>query len=573
MPIIISLLVFSLLSYLQVSGQATYPQNYFRLPIDFTPSLSGTFAEIRSGHFHSGIDFRTGGVEGKPLYAAADGFVSRIRISPEGFGKAIYIEHPNGYSTVYAHIKNFVLHIQQYIINEQYKQESFDVNLFPPPNSIPVKKGEVIGWSGNSGSSGGPHLHFEIRHTGSQKPINPKMFGLKIKDDIPPVIQSLKVYPANRYSSINDQSQPLVFNVKGQNGNYAPDSPHPLNISGDVFFGLHAYDKQNHSNFRNGIAAMSIFVDGELTFSYRIDEFSFSETRFVNAVIDYEEFATSKRRFIQTRILPNNPLDIYPVANNGGIFTFNEKEKHSVRIVLEDAAGNEAALQLQVNSKPPSTKPVQNDDVENKIYFRFDQTNRFQNSEMIIEMPAYALYDNLWFRFAEEAPDENTITGIFHVHDINTPVHLNYLIAIKTDIPEQHLQSKAIVVRKDDDGEWVSEAGEYIDGFVTTSVRNFGAFSIMLDTVSPVIMPLNIADNKNIGGQQNIRIEVSDELSGINTYRGTMNGKWILMDYDPKNDLLIYQIDDRTIEGQNHFRLTVKDQAGNQAVYEASVIL
>jgi len=294
-PASTALFLFCFLLNIQLFSQPDYPVGYFRSPIDFTPSLSGTFAEIRSGHFHSGIDYRTQGVEGKPLYAAADGFVSRIRISPVGFGKAIYIEHPNGFTTVYAHVRNFAPLIQQYIIKEQYRRESFDVDLYPEPRSMPVKKGEIIAWSGNSGSSSGPHLHFEIRHTHNQNPINPKLFGFNILDDIPPVMQALKIYPANPYTTINGQAQSAVFDLDGGSGRFRLIQNQMINIAGDVAFGIQAFDKQNHSNFRNGIVVLNVFIDEEHVFSYRNDEFAFAETRYVNAVIDYDEFVRNRR--------------------------------------------------------------------------------------------------------------------------------------------------------------------------------------------------------------------------------------------------------------------------------------
>lgn len=569
--LIVTLLYVFLCSSTNLFSQTDYPQGYFRSPIDFTPSLSGTFAEIRSGHFHSGIDYRTQGLEGKPIYAAADGSVSRIRISPVGFGKAIYIEHPNGYTTVYAHVRNFTPQIQQFIVSEQYKRESFDVDLYPERNVFSVKKGEVIAWSGNSGSSSGPHLHFEIRHTHNQQPVNPKFFGLNIRDDIPPVLQALKIYPANAYTTINGQPQSLVFELNGANGEYRLKQDQQINIAGDVAFGIHVYDKHNHSNLRNGVAILNIFVDEECVFVYRVDEFSFSETRFVNAVIDYEEQIRNKRRFIQTRILPNNPLKIYPIAENGGIFTFPDDKNHAVRIEVEDALGNKATLEFSVSASMPALIPLTRIDTHNKTLFRHDQINRYQTSNILIELPVNALYEDIWFGLSENEQVTGTLAPLYHVHDIYTPVHRNYLLAIKPENIENRLRNKVIVVRQDDKEEWSSEGGTYKDGFVTTSTRSFGIFSVMMDTIAPQIKPVNISNNKNISQQKEIRININDELSGVKSYRGTMNGKWILMDYDPKTELLVYEIDERTSKGSNRFKLVVEDQVGNQAVYEATL--
>jgi hypothetical protein len=557
---------------LQLSSQTQYPANYFGSPIDFTPSLSGTFAEIRSGHLHSGIDYRTQGVEGKPLYAAAGGFVSRIRISPVGFGKALYIAHPNGFTTVYAHVRNFAPHIQQYILSEQYKRESFDVDLYPEPDKFPVIKGEVIAWSGNSGSSSGPHLHFEIRHTHNQNPINPKLFGFNIRDDIPPVMQALKIYPANVYTSINGSPESLVLDLAGGNERYRLIPDQTIHIAGEVAFGIQAYDQQNHSNFRNGVVGFNVFIDDEQVFACRIDEFSFSETRYVNAVIDYEEFVRNRRRFIQTRVLPNNPLNIYPVIKNGGIFSFSGTKNHKVRIEVEDAAGNLASLKFKVAASPPSLERLADKNINEKKRFRYNQINRFQTSDFMLEMQENALYEDIGFTFSEADPVSETLAKLFYVHDIYTPVHRNYTLAIKPENLDSRQQSKVIIVRKDDKDEWVSEGGQYRDGFVTTTTRSFGVFSLMIDTIAPQIRPVNISQNKNIAQQKEIRIRISDELTGIKSYRGAMNGKWILMDYDPKSELLVYEIDERTQIGANHFRLVVEDHAGNEASYEARLL-
>ena len=556
-----------------LTAQTQYPTGYFRSPIDFTPSLSGTFAEVRSSHFHSGIDYRTQGVEGKPLYAAAEGFVSRIRISPTGFGKAIYIEHPNGFTTVYAHVRNFIPRIQQYVVNEQYRRESFDVDLYPEPNTIKVEKGEIIAFGGNSGTSSGPHLHFEIRHTRNQNPVNPLLFGLNIHDDIPPVIQAVKVYPIGNYSTVNGQHNPVIFEATGNHGRYKLVNEKSIHVSGDFAIGIQAYDTHNHSNLRNGFKNLSIFIDNELSFQYRINEFSFSETRYVNAVIDYEEFMRSKRRFIQTRVLPNNPLNIYPVVSQGGVFSFAGQGNHKVKIEVKDASGNTAILQFKIATEQPTDFYATESRDDKRSHFRFDQVNRYQTELFVLEIPALALYEDLLFEFGMEESALETVAPLFHVHNIYTPLHRSLTIAIKPEIKNADHLGKALVVRMDDKGEWVPEGGEYIDGYIKASARAFGTFSLMLDTIPPVILPVNIANNKTLGNQNGIRMKISDALSGIKSYRGTMNGSWILMDYDPKNELLIYEIDARMQKGANLFRLEVEDMVGNRSVYEATLNL
>lgn len=555
---------------LQIKAQKEYPASYFRSPIDYTPSLSGTFAEIRSGHFHSGIDYRTQGVEGKPIYASADGYISRIRISSGGFGKALYVNHPNGFTTVYAHLRNFKPDLQKYVIAEQYKRESFEVDLYPDHDQFAIKKGEVIGWSGNSGSSGGPHLHFEIRKTSNQNPINPKLFGLKIHDDVAPVIQNLKIYPADEFAAINGKPRSLVLSVTTVNGIYQVNENKPISIAGKVAFGIQAFDRHNHSELRNGIASMQVFIDNEPVFTYRVDEFDFNDTRYVNAVIDYEELILNKRRFIQTRVLPNNPLKIYNTKNKG-VFSFSGNQTYEVRIEAGDIAGNKSSLKFKIIAAPASGTPLYQPDNSGKTRFYYSQANDFKTDDFSIELPANALYENIWFSYKEQEATAETVAKLFHVHDIYTPVHRNFTISIRTHIDKPELQKKAVVVRTDEKSDWVSEGGSYNNGYITASARTFGVFSVMLDTIAPKIVPVNIGKGKNISQQKDIRIKISDELSGIKSYRGTMNGKWVLMDYDAKNQLLVYEIDTRTVSGSNQFRLEVEDHAGNRKVYEANV--
>jgi hypothetical protein len=553
-----------------IFSQHTYPQDYFRSPIDYTPSLSGAFGEIRTGHFHSGIDYRTQGVEGKPVYAIAEGFISRISISPTGFGKAIYVDHPNGFTSVYAHIRNFPQPIQEYILREQYRRESFRVDLYPEPHGMKVTKGEVIAYSGNSGSSSGPHIHFEIRHTHNQNPINPLLFDLKIKDNIPPVIQNLKIYPADEFAVINGRNQEALLELNGANGKYWLTKDVPVLAGGRVYFAIQAYDTHNFSKLRNGISSMKVFINNSEVFSYSINEFAFADTRYVLAVLDYAEFIRTKRRFIQTRILPNNKIRLFTHDGNNGVFTFSQPGNYAIRIEAGDNSGNISTLNFRITATETLDYPVLAKENNNKKLFRFSQFNRFQSEDVYVEMPKGVLYDDIWFEFAKEtAGTSNLLTDIFHIHNIYTPAHRSFTLAIKAGSLDPALRTKAILVRQNGDGEWVSEGGTFSDGHVITETRTFGLYSVMVDTIAPEIRPANISSRTNISKQNDIRIRISDKLSGIKTYRATMNGQWILMDWDPKNDLLVYEIDERTTAGENRFKLIVEDNTGNTSQYEA----
>lgn len=566
------LLVFLLSNHSNLFAQNKYPQGYFRLPLDLTPSLSGTFSEIRSNHFHSGVDLRTQGAEGKPVYAIADGHVARIRVQPVGFGKALYIEHSNGYTSVYGHLRNFIPAIQKYVVAEQYRRESFDVDLYLAEDKFYFKKGDLIAWSGNSGSSGGPHLHFEIRKTSNQNPINPLLFGLDIRDNIAPVIQAFKVYPVNEYSTVNNSPDNMLFTVTANNNTYTINDNKPLMISGDVAFGVQSYDKHNASELRNGIVSFKVFIDDEQVFAYRVDEISFDETRYVNSVIDYEELIRSKRRFIQTRILPNNPLKIYSSVKNKGVFTFDENKEYKVVVELADVAGNKGVLKFLVIGKPPVHIPLNRNEHKNSVHFRWDRPNSFESETFNLEIPSGSLYENIWFTYKEERPKNGTFAKLYHVHNYYIPLHNSFTISIKTEGLSPALINKAVVARLDEKGQWVWEGGGYKNGFMTARSRNFGVYSVKVDTLAPKIIPVNIQNGKNISQQKTISLKISDSFAGIKSYRATMNGKWILMDYDRKNDLITYEIDDRTLKGNNSFLLVIEDNVGNRSEYKANLI-
>ncbi len=555
-----------------ILGQSAFPQNYFRIPINITPSLSGSFGEIRTNHFHSGIDFRTQSVEGKPVFAAADGFVSRIRVSPIGFGKAIYIDHPNGFTTVYAHVRNFKASIQQYIINEQYKREEFDVDLYPDKGSMAVKKGEIIAWSGNSGSSGGPHLHFEIRRTAGQIPVNPILFGIKVADKISPIIQRLKIYPADEFSSVNRIDAPQVFEVTGGNGQYRLIPENSLVLSGRAAFGIQCFDMHNDSSLKLGIAKMEVVINSQLVYSYIIDEFSFDETRYVNAIIDYEELIRNKRKFIQTRILPNNPLKIYKGAYQNGTFDFSNPVHYQIQIVVTDSHSNQSVLNFKATGDPASPQRISPPDTMGKKMFRFNQANIIREERIVIEMPPLALYEDSWIALSEKNQEKGTFSKVFDVHNPTTPVHRSYILRLKTNEMPERLRAKALIASKNNENNWGSEGGKFENGWVEATVRTFGTFAVMVDTIPPQITTINIQNGKDISNQKEIRIKIKDNLSGIRAYHGTLNGQWVLMDYDPKNELLVYVFDGRLKKGENRFVLKVSDFVGNISHYEAKLL-
>ena len=307
-------LLLILLAHLNFA-QNKYPQDYFRHPLDIPLVLSGTFAELRSNHFHSGLDIKTQQREGLKTYTAAPGYVSRIKISHWGYGKALYITHPNGYTSVYAHLQKFSPKIEAYIKQRQYEKESFTIELFPSAEELPIIKDEIVGFTGNTGGSGGPHLHFEIRDS-KERPMNPMLFGIDIKDTKKPKIVGIYAYPRNSISHVNNSNERVELRLIPQKtGDYNVEK---IKAFGKLGFGVITWDRQDLAANKNGVSNIQTFFNGNKNLEINFSRFSFSETKHLNRLIDYEYFKKKKSRIQKLFIESNNPLSLYQNADNDG---------------------------------------------------------------------------------------------------------------------------------------------------------------------------------------------------------------------------------------------------------------
>ena len=304
------LLIATLILGLNCFAQDSIPKNYFQSPLGIPLYLAGNFGELRSNHFHSGLDMKTQGKEGFKIYAAADGFVSRVKISPWGYGKTIYIDHPNGYTTVYAHLQGYKGDIAEIIKKHQHEVENWEIDWLPSDTLMKVKKGDVIALSGNTGGSGGPHLHFEIRETETEHPVNPLLFGFAIKDNIKPLIRSIILTPLNDTSYVNNKRKPQRFLVSGSAGSYKLKNETSINAYGEIGIGIETIDKLNGYGNRNGIYSIELLENSQTIFKSEMKKFSFDESRALNSLIDYEMFLRKKVRFQRSYIEPNNHLNI-----------------------------------------------------------------------------------------------------------------------------------------------------------------------------------------------------------------------------------------------------------------------
>ncbi len=562
-------LVLSLLQIVLHSLPAQKPPAY-RMPMDLPLHLSGTFGEFRTDHFHSGIDVRTAGVEGHPVYAIADGFVSRIAVSPVGFGKAVYINHPaTGHTSVYAHLQRFAPPIDKYVRDEQYRIERFAVNLTPDERQLPVKKGMIIGYSGNSGSSGGPHLHFEIRDAATQQILNPLAFGFEVRDTQAPVITRLAVYPESGRARVDGKASAYFVNPQLVRGVYQIPGNAVLQVSGSISFGLSAWDQSQGSTGRNGVYSIDFLVDSLPFFSFKADRFSFDDTRYVNSLTDYGYHFRNKSRIVRTKRDPYNKLRFlarYHLAD--GVFTPVAGKTHSVIALVSDFSGNRAELRFKIQGTEAATQPT-SDSILHDPLLPAGRQHVLNGKGFTVTIPENALYKDEYIGVVAK-DSKNYISDRLMVGNGGIPLHAAVSISIEP-YPTQIPRDKLLLARLEEGKNPVALQSTFENGRIKASSRVLGSFVVMADTIPPTARPLNFASGRLPDTLKTLRVEVKDDFSGIASIWPTLNDRWILMDHDPKNNLLIYEFDDRIKKGNNSLRIVVTDNAGNRRTLQLQI--
>jgi murein DD-endopeptidase MepM/ murein hydrolase activator NlpD len=552
---------------LSLSAQTTYPDQFFRPPLDLPMALSGAFGEIRANHLHSGIDLRTNQEEGYPVHAIANGYVSRIRVQAYGFGYALYIDHPNGYTSVYGHLKQYNDKITAWLLQKQYELEQFDVDLFPKPGELPVNKNDIVALTGSSGMSGGPHLHFEIRNTLTEYPINPLLFGYHLADTIPPHIKSLRIIPLKGRGRVNGKVAPLDLPVFRTNQNtYRVSSLHPIELSGEIVVGIDYEDFQNGNEIPTGVYSIGYYLDDLCYSSFKLETFSFSQNKAANSILDYAEIMKTGHRYVRSLVEPWNPLKIYDVVQDNGIFRFTDSQRHEIKIEVKDIQGNTSILTIPVKSKHVYIPPVIHTGFK-KIFYG-NKINTFETPNMKISIPKGALYDTLYFKYQVEKADKRLVSPVYSIQDKFTPVHLYYTLSIKTKPLPPELTEKTVMVQIDDDGSLSGSGGEWANGFQTAKVNVFGKFGVAIDTIPPVIKLLTNFNNKSYLESKVLQFRITDNLSGIKSFRGLLNGKWVLMSLDGKSSKLTLDLEGHTLPGENTLSIEIVDRVGNITIFE-----
>ena len=547
-------------------------KSIFISPLKIPQVLSSNFGELRIDHFHSGLDIKTQGVTGKEVVAAADGFIYRISVSPVGFGKALYIRHHSGYSTVYGHLDRFSADIEEYVKARQYENKNFTVTLYPGKEEFPVKPGDLIAYSGNSGGSGGPHLHYEIRKSDSEKPINPLLFEFGIADNIKPVIEKLVIYPINQHSLVNNRNSIRKINVLGGHGVYILPADNEISISGLAGFGIKAYDKLNDSYNRCAVYSIELSIDSISIFKYIMDGFPFTESRFINSHIDYETYMKDDIYIERTFVLPGDKLSVYKYVTKRGIFNFNDDKAHRAEIIVTDASNNKSSLSFLIKAQSENQKSVLPLIDQNIKVMPYDRTNKFSAENVSVNIPSGALYDTLYFLYKKENGTNEMLSDLYYIHNTSTPVQKAYTLSIKpTSVPTGQ-GSKMLIVQLDDDRKKITAKSTWDEGYLRADVLSFGRFYIGIDTIAPVISANGLIMGANLTGKKELKIMIKDELSGIKSYEPSIDGNWALFEYDQKNDLLSYRFDKtRITKGTKHnIFIKVTDNKDNFSTYNCN---
>ena len=543
-------LSFLLLNFFFIFSQEKYKKDCFISPLDIPLTLSGTFGEIRTNHFHAGIDIPTNQKIGYPIYSCADGYVSRIKVSPWGFGKAIYINHENGLTTVYAHLENFNSEIQNYILKQQYQKKTFSLDISLSKSSFQVKQGEIIGFTGSSGNSTGPHLHFEVRESALQKPINPMKFSFPIKDTRKPIIKSIFIYEKKQ----NEKFERSEYTVK--NNTSIPDL-----ISGEFGIGLETYDKNDNSSIKTGINTIKIFLDQQLYYHFELNGFLFSEKRYVNSHIDYKERLQSRRKIHKCFLEKNNKLkEAYLKIHNKGILNNLKDGKHEVRIIVSDSYQNSSEITFFLNYENQNVeKKTEKDKKTNDYYINSNEDYSFSQNKVDIMIKKGNLYTDCHFLYKEIKKENNNTSYL--IGDKNAPIHKGISIAIKPDYHIDESKNKLALAQLKNN-KWSYIKSNWKNEKLQGTSKSFGQFTIIKDTKKPTIKAINLKDD--MSSKKSIKFKVRDNFSGINYYTATLNGEWILLEYDAKNNLLEHFFKNGTSNKKQKLILTVKDGLENE---------
>lgn len=540
----------------QVFPPANYPQGYFRNPLALPMDLSGNFGELRPNHYHMGLDLKTQRVENHPVYAAADGYVARIKIEPGGFGRAIYVNHPNGFTTLYAHLNDFNPQLENWVKQQQYARESWSVFLELTPDQFPVKKGDFLAYSGNTGGSQAPHLHFEIRRTADDVNLNPLLFGLPLADQTAPRILRLAVYDRTR--SLYEQS-PRLIPVKASGNSYVT-TPALLTVASPrVSFAVTAFDTHTGSSNLNGIYEGLLYVDDEVVIGFRMDNISYNDTRYLNAHIDYRTKSAGGAWLQHFSEPPGYVHSIYKRVKGNGVVDLSDGAVHKVRIVVKDTQGNTATLGYSVQYNGSPVAPVVNNA---KLFYPF-MLDGYETERCEFYIGERCLYDSVHIRHVVSANTHPQ--GVSDVHTIGSsaiPLQEAFLVRIQPNRPLSVNELQRTVMQWTSGSKSDVQKVSWQNGWASARFRDFGSFRLVTDDVPPQINMTGLTDGANLSKASRIVFSVTDNMGRVKRVRTLLDGKWLRFTND-KGRAFIYRFDEKCPAGEHELVISAEDEAGN----------
>lgn len=560
------LLVAGLSANAQTKIPATnYPTDYFRNPLDIPILLAGNFGECRPGHFHSGVDIKTLGKENQPVHAAADGYISRIKMEKGGFGHGLYITHPNGYTTLYAHLNDFAPAIQAYVRKQQYAKQRWDVDLQLSPDQFKVKKGDQVAWSGNTGASTAPHLHFEIRNTKTEHPLNPELFGLPITDAVEPAMREIAIYTANIY-----QSDPVFVPVKKVGSIYRPIKTEKNNVNKDtvtidgvdIGIAINADDYMDGSDNSLTFYTAQLYMDDKIQAMVTLDNIGYDETRYINAYADYKTHELTKRWLQCLFQLPGNNLDVIfsNLSKGRGKLELTDNAPHKIDIVLTDDKGNQckAGFYLRASDQPAPTPAI------TSKHFKAGKVNSFNDAGLMFTLDERQLYDDIGFVF-DHFSGNDMYSEKYTVHYPYVPLHHYFDLAIKPNRPIPFdLRSKVVLMYSDRKSTEGSAAKADDNGWYKASVRDFGMYWLNIDTIPPVIKT-GTKNGANLANSKQVLFTVKDATTSVRSFNGYIDDKWVC--FEQHGSSFFYKFDEHCPRGKHKLVFTALDENGNSSSY------
>jgi hypothetical protein len=531
----------------------TYPQNYFRHPLDIPMQLVANFGEIRANHWHMGLDIRTQQKVNLPVFAAADGYVSRIVVEPGGFGQAIYIDHPNGYTTLYAHLNAFFPALADYVKKQQYAKQSWNIDIPIPSNLFPVKKGTFIARSGSTGGSEGPHVHFEIRDTKTGKCLNPLLFNFPIADAVAPTIYRLAMYDRNK--STYEQT-PQVITLKKEGSKYKLPSE-LLRVGSDkISFAINAVDHFSGTLNPNGIYCAEIMIDDKPVSQFVLNNIGYDETRYINAQVDLPYKSRGGPTLQQISPLPGAMKVAYDVFNGTGIIELKDREPHNIDIEIQDANKNTSTIHFSVQYDPTLTKPYMPSPVQELVP---GQVNVVELDAFELFTTESTLYDSIHVNYEMVSNKETGAVSAMHKFlTAGIPAHDLFTVRIKPDIDITADQRDKLVIKNISGSRTFVSKASWQNGWLSARFRQFGTFQAFIDTTPPAVN----APPTNLSKTSRLVFTPRDNFNTIKSFRAEVDGKWLCFSND-KGKTWIYQFDEKFPRGAHELKLTIQDEAGN----------